>query len=126
MDTRLTVTFPVNPPDPFKPEEEKASDRLKIRRKDPVCKQVVMKHGYEVNSCDKHMAIALREDVRKATLTPYVAKTLKSENEFRSWKIASYRCVEDDMTDMRSSQDIIEGVRTFRDMGTPYEKIGNA
>ncbi|WP_153301744.1 hypothetical protein [Endozoicomonas arenosclerae] len=126
MDTGLTVTFPLNPPSPLIQGEDKASDRLKVRQKDPVCKQVVMKEGYEVNSCLKYMAISLREDVRKASLTPYVAKTLKSESEHRSWKIASYRCVEDDMTDMRSAQAIVEGITAFRDRSVPYDKIGNA
>ncbi|KEQ16187.1 hypothetical protein [Endozoicomonas numazuensis] len=124
--TGLNVVFPVKPPDPSKSGEETISDRLKIRRKDPVCQQVVMRHGYEVNSCRKCLSIALRDDVRKISMTPYVSKTLNSESEQRSWKIARFRSFEDDLTDLRDCQDIIEGIRVFRDLKMPYEEIGKA
>ena len=113
MDTTLSVSVPLLPLYASETSETVPVSQ-RIKGKDKVCKQVGLAEGYEVQTCHKYMAITLREDVRKASLTPYVSKTLKSENEQRNWKIASFRCVEDDLTDMKPWQEMVETVSNMK------------
>ena len=110
MDAKLNVTFSLTRPELPQMEGVPTYAPVKVLEKDEVCSQVSMEYGYEVPSCRKYMAITLREDIRKARVTPFIHRVLNDKSEFRSWKVAGYHCVEDEVIDARFWQGILENV----------------